>query len=54
MTDNTSNPDRFARRPKAHHRSDSNRDDCREANYALSGLNAEDVVRQYRKVCGPL
>ena len=29
------------------HRSDSNRHECLEANYALSGLYAEDVGRQY-------
>ena len=34
----------FRSRPtKAHHRSDSNRHECLEANYALSSLNAEDV-----------
>jgi hypothetical protein len=55
MADNTSNSDRFAR--DAQRRTTAATAIgmiCLEANYALSGLNAEDVSRQYRKVCGQL
>ena len=54
MADRTSNADRFTRPTTAHHLGYSNRHQCFEANYALSGLNAEDMGRQYREVRGQL